>query len=322
MTQTWYSYVWTTRLDPETFAPLERLKKFEVEPPFKSMDEWLPCLQPPMYVPANNSISVIESVGGLEDPRLLVRTNPESGEPELGMTFFSNPPRDLEAEAAGTAPGPLYGLWYAIVEGEPPYEGLCPSKGRVWLTPMEERSSEDQEARRASGFEREQGHTFTTEKNWMYFESALREKLFVTEIEPHTITVATTTATSTKVRDIADTITARLDATVRDKGVVIHGGANPIFIRENVLLGSFHTILYGKYTSVSGSAGQNTKMKPRLHSLDTYPPSLPPSTITITTPRPSLRFSFSPVPVRVFGATSVQHTSHLEGSASARGACS
>jgi peptidoglycan/LPS O-acetylase OafA/YrhL len=245
-TQTWYSYVWTTRLDPDTFEPLEPLTKFDVRPPTKTMDEWLPCLQPPMYVARNQSISVIKSVGGLEDPRFLVRTNGTSGEAELALTFYSNPPRDLAAEKAGTALGPIYGLWYAKLDGGPDWEGLCPSKGRVWMTPSA--VSGNAVPPRAVGFERQQGRTFIAEKNWMYFESALQDPLFVTDVEPHTITSATTSA-SPKLRLVAESITSRLGAAIGDVGAVIHGGANPILIREHVFLGSFHTITSGKYTT-------------------------------------------------------------------------
>jgi hypothetical protein len=88
-------------------------------------------------------------------------------------------------QAAGTAPKPIYGLWYAKVEGEPEPIGLCATKGRVFISSSSSAAAGFSSIPpQAASLERQQGHSFVTEKNWMYFETALKEKLFVTEVEP------------------------------------------------------------------------------------------------------------------------------------------
>jgi hypothetical protein len=229
---------------------------------FACAGEWLPCLIPPVYVAANRSISQVVSVGGLEDPRLLFyngsfanlscsadsssnRVCERRANTSVGLTFYSNPPRDLEAEEAGVAPGPQYGWIYAQVWGEPPLQGLCPRKGRVFLA--DAAGSPGSLGSVAQQLRRQGEKGYDAEKNWMYFPSDGGK--FVSDMQPHTVLdapaafenpVGLAIELSRNSPDLQVSLAA---------GAVIHGGANPIRLDEDTYLGSFHSILSGQYSN-------------------------------------------------------------------------
>jgi peptidoglycan/LPS O-acetylase OafA/YrhL len=242
VTQRWYSYLYTGILNADTLQQEGTLKPFTPAPPHSSYSAWTPCLSPPTYVPGNRSISLVESVGGMEDPRLLLRTNATTRVTALGLTFYSNMPRDLKLEEEGTAPGPPYGTFYAKVWGERPLEGLCPSKGRVWITNI--RGESYYAPPQATGLERQMGLLFEAEKNWMFFESDGLQR-FVTDVEPHTIYDVTTRSPENELIRAAMETNPRLAEAVTKNGAKIHGGANPIRVTSDIFLGSFHTITAG-----------------------------------------------------------------------------
>jgi hypothetical protein len=257
VTQKWYSYLYTGILNADTLQQEGVLKPFTAAPPgggVSSNRSWTPCVSPPTYVEQNRSISLVESVGGMEDPRLLVRTHASSGAKVLGLTFYSNIPRDFELEAEGKAPGPPYGTFYAKVWGEKPLEGLCPKKGRVWITDVEGGGGGDGSAAQrpqVTDLEKQTGLMYVTEKNWMFFESeGTGLQRFVTEVEPHRIHDFTNQSLSPDLQELRlvdSTTNPRLATTVSTARALIHGGANPIQLTTdpNIFLGSFHTITPG-----------------------------------------------------------------------------
>jgi len=252
-TTTWESHVLIGRLGAQTLSLLEPMKKLSVIPPFAGQNtsaEWTPCIpEYGGYQPGNNSVTQVISVGGLEDPRLML--TPQG---KVALTFHSLPPVGMSysAEAAEQTDS-------TNADPKPTQPGYCYTKGRVFRTVLPAWESLETTPSPTELLEWDRSQRSRPEKNWMAFfakPSTAKTDLFVTSVVPHRVIqpIKTENGTIMHSENSSDTMSRLLVS--KANGIVFHGGANGLYVdRENnatvdpYFLGTFHSINGSQYRS-------------------------------------------------------------------------